>query len=218
VIPSYFCPSHRAPEKTNSRNGNNSRTYKEYDNYLTHGPSDVGKNDYAACCMGNYSYGSSGDMEAFYDSSADMVADGFANLSGTGGPGVVVNVWKYQRNWTGNTCIRDRTVDFASIRDGASNTLVAAEKQHNEANIGGNTTGDNKGFQNGWGWDVVRPGDWMPLPNANYTGRRFGSSHPAGFNAMFGDGAVHLIPYTVHMVAFARMGHRADGGVYTAPW
>jgi prepilin-type N-terminal cleavage/methylation domain-containing protein len=215
VIPEYFCPSHRAPEGPN-RTGRTTRYYKEHPSAITHDSYKVGKNDYAACCLGNMSVASTRDLTPFYQDSTAIHAD-FPELPG--GPGAVIRAWKYTRNWTGNKSTRDLTVGFADLRDGSSNVLVAGEKRHNEAGIGQSTGGDNEGYAVGWDWDVLRYADKMPLPNANVSGEnRFGSSHPGGVNFVFGDGAVHLVPYTVDLHVFARMGHRADGSTYTPPW
>jgi prepilin-type N-terminal cleavage/methylation domain-containing protein len=124
------------------------------------------------------------------------------------------------RNYSGsNTSIRDRTLKLAEIRDGTSLTLFAGEKRHGEHHIGQNPGDDNEGYACGWDHDIMRRACKRPLPNANVSGdHRFGSSHPAGVNFIFGDGAVHLVPYTVDLHVFARMGHRADGSTYTPPW
>jgi prepilin-type N-terminal cleavage/methylation domain-containing protein len=215
VIPPYFCPSFRAPEKYHRGSGRTSRTYREDASFISHGGYDVGKHDYAACCNGNYNH-NSGDLAIVYNTSDSMKAAGFT--SSPGGPGAVINAWRYPKNYS-DGAVADRTVMFASIRDGASNTLVVGEKRI-AVNCPGQLCGnDNEGYAIGWDGDVVSKGDRIPLPNANVSGDgRFGSSHPGGLNAVFGDGAVHLIPYTVDIVVFARMCHRGDGGSYTAPW
>ena len=114
----------------------------------------------------------------------------------------------------------DRTVNFAQIRDGSSNTLVAGDKRLGINCAGANCGEDNEGYAIGWDGDIVLYGDKFPMPDPNHTDSqaRFGSAHPGGFNALFGDGAVHFIPYTVELEVFARMCHRSDSGVYAAPF
>jgi prepilin-type processing-associated H-X9-DG protein len=40
---------------------------------------------------------------------------------------------------------------------------------------------------------------------------QFGSSHPSSLNAVFADGSVHLIAYTIDSAVFALLGSRANG-------
>jgi prepilin-type N-terminal cleavage/methylation domain-containing protein/prepilin-type processing-associated H-X9-DG protein len=42
----------------------------------------------------------------------------------------------------------------------------------------------------------------------------FGSSHPSGMNAVFADGSVHQIQYSINQNVFNLLGHRSDGGVF----
>jgi prepilin-type N-terminal cleavage/methylation domain-containing protein len=213
VIGDYFCPSHRQPQK-NRLAARTTRYYRDYPNLISHGSYDVGKNDYAACCLENFSY-TTADMSGLYASTAELRAAGFTPLPG--GPGVVINAWKFSKPTTAS--VREITVNFAAIKDGSSNTFVVGEKRHHNGSALGNTGGDNEGYAAGWDWDVLRCANRLPLPNANVSGdRRFGSDHPGGFNALFGDGAVHFIPYTVELEVFARLGHRADGKTFKSPF
>jgi prepilin-type N-terminal cleavage/methylation domain-containing protein/prepilin-type processing-associated H-X9-DG protein len=41
----------------------------------------------------------------------------------------------------------------------------------------------------------------------------FGSAHPSGINAVFADGSVHIIGYTVNPIVFNALGHISDGAV-----
>jgi prepilin-type N-terminal cleavage/methylation domain-containing protein/prepilin-type processing-associated H-X9-DG protein len=43
----------------------------------------------------------------------------------------------------------------------------------------------------------------------------FGAAHPSGLNAVFADGSVHHIPYSVSPQVFNALGHRSDGGVFS---
>jgi prepilin-type processing-associated H-X9-DG protein len=42
-------------------------------------------------------------------------------------------------------------------------------------------------------------------------GKRFGSSHPTGFNGVFADGSVHSVSYTIDPVVFGYLGNKRDG-------
>jgi type II secretory pathway pseudopilin PulG len=55
-------------------------------------------------------------------------------------------------------------------------------------------------------FNVVQNGtdDW-------HAGFVFGAAHPAGFNAVFGDGSVHNIKYGIDADVFNALGNRADG-------
>jgi prepilin-type processing-associated H-X9-DG protein len=108
---------------------------------------------------------------------------------------------------------------FADYRDGSSNTLIVSEKRYRLRDVGGNPGYDNEGYVSGVDWDVIRRHTLKPIKDATNSGPdpRFGSSHPGGINALFGDGAVHLVPYTVDMINFARLCHRLDGATAQVP-
>ena len=44
-------------------------------------------------------------------------------------------------------------------------------------------------------------------------GHSFGSAHPSGVNAVFGDGSVHAISYDIDPLVFNLLGNSADGEV-----
>jgi prepilin-type processing-associated H-X9-DG protein len=46
------------------------------------------------------------------------------------------------------------------------------------------------------------------LTNAEYG---FGSAHPGGVNAVFADGSVHHVVYSINPVLFNELGNKADG-------
>jgi len=106
-------------------------------------------------------------------------------------------------------------ITLATITDGASKTLFAAEKRLNRALLGGSQGDDNEGYSSGWDHDVVRATDQSPRPDPTTgTGNgenRFGSSHPTGFNAVFADGSVRGITWNIDVTMFHRLGQRADG-------
>jgi prepilin-type N-terminal cleavage/methylation domain-containing protein/prepilin-type processing-associated H-X9-DG protein len=112
---------------------------------------------------------------------------------------------------------------LADFKDGTSNSIMAAEKAINPKGFG-NEGGDNEWWQNsGWDEDNVRA-HFVPVsddatfwkcdgyanPSSPDTGaaiwrRRFGGPHPGGINAVFGDGSVRFIKFTVDPSTFRRL-------------
>jgi prepilin-type processing-associated H-X9-DG protein len=75
---------------------------------------------------------------------------------------------------------------------------------------------DDAGWGDGWDPDVVRYTALTPVSDKQYDavadqGYRFGSAHPTGFNAVFGDGSVRFIRFTVDPTLFNNIGGRDDG-------
>jgi prepilin-type N-terminal cleavage/methylation domain-containing protein/prepilin-type processing-associated H-X9-DG protein len=109
-------------------------------------------------------------------------------------------------------------VRIAEVTDGTSNTLAVAEKRLNLARLGQAQPDDRVGYTAGWGEDTMRYTTAMPAPD--FSGRDdqdgdglFGSSHPSRFNALFVDGSVHSIAYSISEEIFARLGSINDGEV-----
>jgi prepilin-type N-terminal cleavage/methylation domain-containing protein/prepilin-type processing-associated H-X9-DG protein len=113
-----------------------------------------------------------------------------------------------------------RTV--ASITDGTSNTIAAAEK-HLPPTRHGTDGGDNERWNNsGWDEDNVRY-HFPPLHDLDARAivttssggtvwrRYFGSSHTGGLNAVFADGSVRFIRFSVDPVVFMRACIADDG-------
>src|SRR5262249_6998258 len=112
---------------------------------------------------------------------------------------------------------------FADVLDGTSTTLLVAEKRINLSNLGLGQSGsdDNLGYTAGWDEDTLRRTDKIPLPD--YTGtttpndlERFGASHPGALNAVFVDGSVRRIAYSIDKPVGATPGDRADGRPFSA--
>jgi prepilin-type N-terminal cleavage/methylation domain-containing protein/prepilin-type processing-associated H-X9-DG protein len=111
---------------------------------------------------------------------------------GNGNNGVVVR----RPGGGGN---RTSSVKVASISDGTSNTLMLGEKRLRPELVGQLQLHDDQGYTAGWDRDEVC---WATIPPAqDRHGEdgyyQFGSAHPAGFNAVFVDGSVHFISYTI---------------------
>ena len=109
---------------------------------------------------------------------------------------------------------------MADLTDGTSVTLLVAEKRLNLQDLGKPQADDNEGYTAGWDEDTVRSTAKPPAADFRGTGwdkeRRFGSSHPAGINAVFADGSVRSVKFTVDPVVFRHLGERADGAVVNA--
>jgi prepilin-type N-terminal cleavage/methylation domain-containing protein len=102
------------------------------------------------------------------------------------------------------------------LRDGASKTMVVAEKRLNVALLGTPQPDDNEGYTAGWDEDTIRTTDQPPAADHRGDGtggEAFGSSHPRAFNTVFVDGSVHTLAYEVDPDVFRGLGSVADGKV-----
>jgi prepilin-type N-terminal cleavage/methylation domain-containing protein/prepilin-type processing-associated H-X9-DG protein len=208
AIKAYYCPSRRKAEPDNSGNPPQRRYNNE--NVGQAGNSPLGKNDYAGCCQnGNWR-----GLEQLPDFSNhnQVKAAGFDDLPWNSSGSIIRTNW-YDNNGR-------RTLSMSDMRDGTSTTLIVSEKRFSLGHVGSNPGYDNEGYISGWDWDVMRRGDWAPLPDRKDRGNpnaHFGSSHPGGINALLVDGSVHGIPYEVDRIVFARICHRLDGGAVDLP-
>ena len=108
---------------------------------------------------------------------------------------------------------------FAKIIDGASKTLLVAEKRLPPSLYTGGSVADNAGWAEGWDYDILRS-TMYPLEadgEVNDTGLhaviqyQFGAAHPGGMNAVFADGSVASLSYDIDRETFNRLGNRQDG-------
>lgn len=105
---------------------------------------------------------------------------------------------------------------MADITDGTSQTLLVAEKRLNRRMLGQWQEDDNEGYTAGWDEDTVRRTDLLPARDYGGPGdggERFGGAHSTVFNAVFADGSVHAVSYTISSQVFAFAGHKSDGQV-----
>jgi prepilin-type N-terminal cleavage/methylation domain-containing protein/prepilin-type processing-associated H-X9-DG protein len=104
---------------------------------------------------------------------------------------------------------------ITEITDGTSNTLLIADKRLNRQHLGQPQNDDDTGYASGFSNDVARYTDRSPAPDYNAPRGdgdwRFGSSHTGGFNAVFADGSVHFLPYSIDPTVFRYLGHKSDG-------
>ncbi len=142
----------------------------------------------------------------------------YAGCSGTESPG-----WKDTTPTVNGVLQRKGGQAVAlgrGIPDGTSNTLMIGEKAMNLATFGVSIDDNESAYAAGWDTDVFRraypyEGSWLgPMrdfndPNADNDDpviqrnrNRFGSSHPSGFNAVFCDGSVRHVSYSVDPAVF----------------
>jgi prepilin-type N-terminal cleavage/methylation domain-containing protein/prepilin-type processing-associated H-X9-DG protein len=106
----------------------------------------------------------------------------------------------------------------AEITDGLSKTLAVGEKRLNLVELGKWQPDDNEGYSAGWDEDTLRRTDLAP--DRDYRGdstgeERFGSSHSQTFNAVFVDGSVRNLAYTIDPTVFMNLGNIRDGRTVT---
>jgi prepilin-type N-terminal cleavage/methylation domain-containing protein len=128
-------------------------------------------------------------------------------------------------------------VRMSALKKGTSSTLMLGEKRMNLAALGQPLEDDDQGYSVGFDEDTVRSSaakpaggkGGPPLPDFSHRStdqyhdagqQRFGSSHPAQFNAVFADGAVHHISYSIDPMIFSHLGDLASGDVIpsTGDW
>ncbi|MEX2369253.1 MAG: DUF1559 domain-containing protein [Candidatus Paceibacterota bacterium] len=216
VIPNFYCPSRRPPAAISNDEWSHADHYQGQNIGRPSTPLMKGRTDYTACCE----YGRPSRLRHFlptiFGSDADIDAVGLRDMSYGSG------FAKRSEYWHADGPRGLGLVTFSSISDGASTTLFVSEKRMSSNAVGNNTENDRHGWVAGWHRETVGRADELPGPdiaqNLNWErASAFGSAHPAGFNALFGDGAVKNLPYRIDLVTLARMGHVADGRSYEMP-
>jgi prepilin-type N-terminal cleavage/methylation domain-containing protein/prepilin-type processing-associated H-X9-DG protein len=107
-------------------------------------------------------------------------------------------------------------VSIADISDGTTNTYYAGEKNIDSLQyLTGGDGADNTSMFQGHDWDVVRWTNKDTMPVADRPGYQpfspFGGPHSGGFIAVFCDGSVHKINYSIDADTHTRLGVRNDG-------
>ncbi|NBP80884.1 DUF1559 domain-containing protein [bacterium] len=139
----------------------------------------------------------------------------------------IISAGGYSDPSTGNF-VKMAPVTMGSIRDGTSHTLLAAEKAVRTTEYLSGVWPEEYGqFNPRELYGVMRCGTYPPIsdalggaipsgtvrranPPSDTYERGFGSSHPSGFQAVFGDGSVRSINYDVDLTALNQVGKRAD--------
>jgi len=119
-------------------------------------------------------------------------------------------------NWEATGVVRQYLPSrIADITDGTSVTLLVGERRLNLRILGQAQKDDDTGYASGWDPDIMRQSDIPPAPDYSAaTGdgdRRFGSSHSGVFNAVFADGSVRSLSYSLQLSVFRFLGDRSDG-------
>lgn len=148
---------------------------------------------------------------------SDYAGNGGTNPNvspGTNCTGVIV------RSRGSNNSTEPGVLKIAAVSDGMSNTIIVAEKA---VDIPAMCCGDNESWAGpGADEDIIRGtrpdgSSWFtpiqdpPQGTSIVDPYRWGSAHLRGMNAVFGDGAVRTINYTVDPDIFMRASHRCDG-------
>jgi prepilin-type processing-associated H-X9-DG protein len=80
---------------------------------------------------------------------------------------------------------------------------------------------DDRGWTDGYDPDIVRSTSLPPRPDDEIDSDNdpyaMGGAHPGGFNACFGDGAVHHLTWDVDPTIYNRWGNREDDLSADAP-
>ncbi len=144
---------------------------------------------------------------------------GMIDYGGNGGTYTIAG-WPWGDGYNGVVPRRDNgPLNLAaSIPDGTSNTILVGEKRLDRLAIGTLQCDDNNGFTSGWDWDVIRWGNNPPLPDRDGWDQcevLFGSAHQSGINAVFCDGSVRHIRYSVSQTVFQYACVRNDGQVFS---
>jgi prepilin-type N-terminal cleavage/methylation domain-containing protein len=154
----------------------------------------------------------------------DYGGNGGLNMASEGRQGVLVRQWRSPGPSRPVNAPVEQRRRLADITDGASNTLLVAEKQVHFTVLG-TAGGDNEPWNNsGWDQDHVRFGEAVPEPDDKHPTNksptfwsvRFGGPHPGVFTAAMADGSVRAIAYGIDADNWRRLCLINDGEVITA--
>jgi len=190
VVNTYFCPSRRRPIATNQNRPT------RYNNETVNTNGLYGKFDYV------------GGVEE----TAAWQVNGQPIFGNTPkGHGVFVRTWNGNRN----------TIGFEEISDGSSNTIMVTEKMLNPDQYQGNQWNDDSGYTSGWDGDTMYVAWKQPMKDTPggepCCAGRAGSAHPGAMNALYADGSVSKISYTIDLHVFRCLSYRRDGQAISIP-
>jgi prepilin-type N-terminal cleavage/methylation domain-containing protein len=118
-------------------------------------------------------------------------------------------------------------IKVSKVLDGTSNTLMFAEKmvstdRYSDPTVNGgwedgtlgalyNGVQNSARAMNGYTYQPTPDSASTTTGRSDTLDRSFGSAHPAGFNAVMGDGSVRTVSFTVSGTVFQQVGKRDDG-------
>jgi prepilin-type N-terminal cleavage/methylation domain-containing protein/prepilin-type processing-associated H-X9-DG protein len=206
-IKTYFCPARRGPT---TRLGSGNQT--------------LALNDYAMPMWGpggtDGGGGGSGCWGWWNESTAQVTAGDTTNYA-------LYRSCIFVRGGLAGVTFPPSTM--ASVTDGLSNTLMITEKYIDtsrytpprtdldppEAGASPNSGFTDNGYWGGYSWSTLRCSRGGPLrdsyPPAQAGWQMFGSAHPNGINAVFGDGSVKPISYGIPNAIFQLLCRKDDG-------
>ncbi|TWU25871.1 DUF1559 domain-containing protein [Bythopirellula polymerisocia] len=152
--------------------------------------------------------------------------------------GILVKGGQVKKNQSPPQIWKFGEVDFASIEDGTSNTILLAEKsvQSKFWTIPSSSPWpfwEVYGYYTGADWPVMRmfgaltQGSASPSPEVPIRGDDersggqsqefgFGSAHPGIINTVYGDGSTHTISDSADLLMLDHLGKRADGSLVSS--
>ncbi len=238
----FMCPSRR-PAKLYPSNMNNSTTGPFASLQSVGQAQGVAKTDYAASSGDSAVTASDTEQgETLWMPSSYSEADSTGQSVFARFEGFTEDPKDGGRRWQTGVSYYRSEIALKRIEDGASNTYMVGEKflgvDQYESSPGGSATpgfdwGENQDMYTGYEWDNHR-GAW-PLngngfakdayqPQQDQAGLappnpqlKFGSAHAAGFNMVFCDGSVHVIPYDIDPLVHSYLGSRLDANTATIP-
>jgi prepilin-type processing-associated H-X9-DG protein len=203
LVKGYYCPSRRPPLARPDGNGGR-----------------LGLNDYAMPVWKNSSEGAgqggnnAGCWNWWNDATGDEVNHPYYRHT------IFVR--------GGKATTRFQPGRLAEVTDGLSNVLMVGEKfvdptRYRPAEIPsdpfespwGPLSFTDNGYYGGWSWATMRCSMYGPIRDQRYSGiaywQMFGSAHPGGVNAVYADGAVKTILYSVPNAIFQTICRKDDG-------
>lgn len=202
AVPTYFCPTRRAPVTRGDGAGN-----------------AIGLNDYAMPLWKDNSQGpgmggnSPGCWNMWNDATGDLEDHPYYRNT------------VFVRGGKGNVAFCPGKI--SDITDGTSQVLMLAEKFVDPSRYRPVAIPDeppqppwpplsftDNGYFGGWDWATMRCSMYGPVPDQPYSGiaywLMFGSAHSEGVNALFADGSVRLISYTTSNPVFQLLCRKND--------
>ena len=120
--------------------------------------------------------------------------------------------WYETSKFTGISFGRSE-IRIKDITDGTSNTYMLGEKTiRPNRYLNGRDSGDNESMYSGFDNDNGRvSASGAHLDEEHDYRAQFGSAHPAGWNAVFCDGSVHLMSFSIDQKVHDHLANRHDG-------